>query len=280
MKIVRIFALAVLAAGILMALPASPASAAVNRSSIQAEWAHFNGSPNQRVTGTVYCPGGKRVVSAGFGNGQLVSLTPVTGYTGVTATAILDQGTSYLAVEAVCASSGGLSDAVTRTLSFPGQSGSTFRRGVVTCPAGTVAFGGGSYMETRTGAVSTASYAMVSNSPGAAGNTWTAAASTTNSTDRLVITTQCAALSGSFLTSVSVPVNPNSSGPGVYQDCPAGYTALTGGFYLSRPGGSEGTGIVTNSVWADRGSGITSWFTAGKSSAANNRITSLVRCTL
>jgi hypothetical protein len=278
MKVIRILGtLAALAAGILMALPTSPASAAPNRSSIHAVWDYFYGSPNQRVTGTVSCPSGERLVSGGFGNGQLVSLTPTNTFTGVTVTAILDQGIGYLAVEAVCSPASGFSDVITRVLAFPGQPGSNFRRGVVTCPAGMFAFGGGSYMETINGYRSTTAFAMVSNTPGVAGNTWTAAASTTVSTDRLVITTQCAPLPGSFLTSGKGPLT-NAGGPGVYKDCPSGYTALSGGVYLLDPYGNEAPGIVTNSVWADRGSGITSWFTSGKSSTPNNQVVSLVRC--
>jgi hypothetical protein len=161
-----------------------------------------------------------------------------------------------------------MSEVTSRTIQLPYGSG--FRRGVVYCPAGMHAFGGGGYMVKPfgIGGFSRDSYSMVSNTVTADGTGWTFAASTYSANDAPVITTQCAPLRGSYVSATGTPA-PHGYRVNVYGSCPPGYTALSGGVYLSTPDGSEvSNGFLDYSIPVSGNrwyvDGVADWYTANK----------------
>jgi hypothetical protein len=128
-----------------------------------------------------------------------------------------------------------ISEVTSRTIALPYASG--FRRGVVSCPSGMHAFGGGGYMIKPSGIISTDTYLMASNTVSADGTGWTFAATTT-AKESLVITTQCAPLRGSYVSQTSAQAT-GFQRANVYGTCLPGYTALSGGVYVSKADGSE-----------------------------------------
>jgi hypothetical protein len=277
MNVLRIAAAAALAAGIAaggLAMSAAPAWADVPATNpIQYVTQNFwGGSSAVTVTGTVSCPTGTRVVSSGASatGGQLTAIAPdINSFTSVTATG---RAPGYLQVTIGCETAAALSEVTTRTIQLPYGSG--FRRGVVYCPAGMRAFGGGGYMVKPFGGFSRDSVEMVSNTVSADGTGWTFAAQA-GSNDAPVITTQCAPLRGSYVSTTPVAA-PATQHVNTFGSCLPGYTALSGGIYLSRPDGTEEqNGIVDYSIYT---SGTNRWYVAGASFGNNDKLVTLEQC--
>ena len=145
-----------------------------------------------------------------------------------------------------------------QTIALPYATG--FRRGVVYCPSGMRAFGGGGYMMKPSNIISTDTYKMVSNTVSADGTGWTFAATTTAAKESLVVTTQCAPLRDSYVSQARTPA-PYFTHANVYASCRPGYTALSGGEYLSKSDGTEiQNGIIDYSVPASGNR----WYTDGE----------------
>jgi hypothetical protein len=246
MKILRIAVAAALAAATAvagLATFAAPASADVPASNtIQYVTQFFWGDVTTvATTGTVSCPSGTRVVSSGASvaggtrNGAgLVGIAPdINSFTSVTVTG---RTAGYMQVTVGCEPTAALSEVTTRTIQLPYGSG--FRRGVVYCPPGMRAFGGGGYMVRPFGILATGSYDMTSNTVSADGTGWTYAATAVDANTAPVITTQCAPLRGSYVSTTGTPATHYTSA-NVYGTCLPGYTALSGGVYLSKPDGNE-----------------------------------------
>jgi len=244
MRIPRIAVAAALAAGTVaggLASFAAPASADVPASNpIQYVTQNFPGGGSSFVvSGTVSCPSGTRLVYSGASaiGGQLTGIAPdINSFTSATATAYAPEG---LQVFIGCESTAALSEVTTQTTALPaGTTG--FRRGEVHCPAGMHAFGGGGYMVKPfgIGGFSRDSTEMVSNAVSADGTGWTFAAQQNNVKDFVVITTQCAPLRGSYVSQTGTPA-PHNQNVGVIGSCLPGYTALSGGAYLSQADGNE-----------------------------------------
>jgi len=279
MKILRIaVAAAALATGTVvggLASSAAPASADVPASNpIQYVTQYFwGGDGSTPVTGAAHCPSGNRVVSSGASapGGQLVGIAPDINYhNAATATARV---AGYMQVTVGCEPFAAISEATSRTIALPYGKG--FRRGVVYCPPGMHAFGGGGYMIEPSGIISTHSYQMVSNSVSADGTGWTFAA-TTIGKESLVVTTQCAPLTGSYVSQTGTPA-PYGSRANIYGSCLPGYTALSGGVYLSRPDGNEvQSGSVDYSIPASGNR----WYTDGVSieGPASDKLVALEQC--
>lgn len=274
MRIPLIAVAAALAAGTVLgglASSAAPASADVPASQpIQYVTQSFWGStPNVPVTGTVHCPSGSRVVSSGATapGGQLVGIAPDINYhDAATATARL-QG--YMRVTVGCEPFAAISEVTSRTIALPYASG--FRRGVVYCPSGMHAFGGGGYMMKPSGIIATDTYFMASNTVSADGTGWTFAAFT-SANESLVVTTQCAPLRGSYVSQTSAQLT-YSQRANVYGTCPPGYTALSGGVYVSKPDGNEassGSVDYSEAVSGNR------WYTSGISAESPTEVDKLV----
>lgn len=242
MKIVRIaIGVAALAAAVLTGVPASSASADVTAATpIQYITNYFwGGTTGVVTTGTVACPSGTRIVSSGASaggvGGELTAIEPdPNSFTSATATA---RAPGYLQITVGCEPTAALTEVTSRTVELPaGTTG--FHRAVAYCPAGMHAFGGGGFMAKPFGAFSRDSFYMVSNSITADGNGWTFAASSYHPLDHLVVTTQCAPFRGGYYVS-QTGVPSNFTRANVFGSCSPGYTALSGGFYLSRPDGNE-----------------------------------------
>ncbi len=247
---------AVVGAG--FASSAAPASADVPAGPIQYVTQSFwSGTASVPVTGTAHCPSGSRVVSSGASapGGQVVGIAPdINFHDAATATARL-QG--YMQVTVGCEPFSAISEVTSKTIALPYASG--FRRGVVYCPSGTRAFGGGGYIMKPSNILSTDTYKMVSNTVSADGTGWTFAATTT-AKESLVVTTQCAPLRDSYISQGRTPA-PYFINANVYAPCRPGYTALSGGEYLSKLDGNEvENGIIDYSVPASGNR----WYTDGE----------------
>jgi len=279
MRILRIIAAAALTAATAvagLATFAAPASADVPASNpIQYITDYFWGDTGTyAVMGTVSCPSGSRVVSSGAsaGGGQLTAIAPdINSFTSASATARV---AGYLQITVGCETTAQMSEVTTRTIQLPYGSG--FRRGVVYCPAGMHAFGGGGYMVKPfgIGGFSRDSVEMVSNAVTADGTGWTYAAYTSSSNDAPVITTQCAPLRGSYVSQTGTPA-PVVQHVNTYGPCPPGYTALSGGVYLSQANGNEEqNGFVDYSIPASGNR----WYVDGISFGNGDKLVALEQC--
>jgi hypothetical protein len=269
MRILRIAFAAALAAGTVvggLASSAAPASADVPASNpIQYVTQYFwGGVTTVATTGTVSCPSGTRVVSSGASvagdtvtGAGLVGIAPdINSFTSVTAVGRTD---GYMQVTVGCESTAAMSEVTTRTIQLPYGSG--FRRGVVYCPSGMRAFGGGGYMVRPFGILATNSHGMTSNVVSADGTGWTYAATAVDANAAPVITTQCAPLRGSYVSDANTSA-PSPSQMNVYGSCLPGYIALSGGVYLSKPDGNEVQfGAIDYSVPASGNR----WYVSGRS---------------
>ncbi len=228
------------------------------------------------LLGTVACPAGTFVVSAGADHGVLGSLSPIRdsrtspNLANNTAVLVTGQGTAdyaggpkYLNVTAGCAPAARLTGAVSRQVVLPPN---TFpaRHAIVTCPSGTRAFGGGAYALGPDNRYAPYGFMNI-NSVTSDGTGWefNSVMQGPATVDRLVVTTQCAALTGSYRSespSVDAPKPPTDFGtfPHTTATCFSGYTALSGGVIwgpnnsgtygtvrqvtmFNTPGGSAGT---------------------------------------
>jgi hypothetical protein len=152
---------------------------------------------------------------------------------------------------------------------------------VVYCPAGMHAFGGGGYMTNPSGHISTDAYYMTSNAVSADGTGWTFDAFTIAPKDSVVITTQCAPLRDSYVSQTGTPAPFNPSPPfqhaNVYGSCRPGYTALSGGVYLSKPDGNEvRDGLIDYSIPVSGNR----WYTDGVSwdTTGGDKLVALEQC--
>jgi hypothetical protein len=66
---------------------------------------------------------------------------------------------------------------------------------------------------------------------------------------------------------------------GGFADCPAGWTAISGGIYLSNADGSEAPGKSIWSIPSSRTGPNSSWFASGRAdSAVNTKTVTLAQC--
>jgi hypothetical protein len=259
-----------------LASSAAPAAADILASTpIKYVTQSFYGSTAGVVTiGGVSCPSGSRVVSSGASapGGVLIGISPdVNRHDSATASARL-QG--YLQVTVGCVPFAGTSDVVSKVIALPYKS--SLGRGVLYCPAGMHAFGGGGFMMNPSGHISTDAYEMTSNAVSADGTGWTFAASTVGPNDRVVINVQCAPLRGSYVSQTGTPA-PQFKLANVYGFCQPGYTALSGGVYLSKPDGNEvRSGYIDYSVPASGNR----WYTDGMSfeDPTGDKLVALEQC--
>ena len=96
-------------------------------------------------------------------------------------------------------------------------------------------------------------------------------AATTTANESLVITTQCAPLRGSYVSQTSAQTT-GFQRANVYGTCLPGYTALSGGVYMSKPDGSEASGSVD---YSEAASG-NRWYASGTSFASSTEVDKLV----
>ena len=279
MKILRPALAATLAAGAAIGAGlAAAAPASADAGAIQYVSKILSGTAGQKVLGTVDCPAGTFVVSAsasnvevhqggalppGFVGGPITSLAPlrnsrtspglanytavvVTGFFGTAAPGTL----SSVKVQAACAPAARLSNATSREITIAPTHFLGVNRGTVYCPAGMRAFGGGGHFLASDNHITKGSE-MYENSVTADGTGWTFRGVAFNGTDRLIVTTQCAPLVGSYVPAPSVPASPQAPGY-VVAACAIGYTVLSGGVTFAHQDHTEGTGGVSE-TWTSAG---------------------------
>jgi hypothetical protein len=266
MKLIRIVVMAAAAAAAsLLLVPASPASAHVpsNASQITPYSVYVYGTPGSRVWGKAQCPAGTSVVAAAIGLATAGSAVPTADFTAVEGVGLIKYAapSNYMIVTANCASNYLISGWTTATTEVPGSGWPALRRGVAWCPSGYFAFGGGGYFRNTQGGNSLNTVEMVSNAPSTSynGQGWTFGGATFIASDVLVIRTRCAPAQGTVV--VASHITASKAGGGVYAECGPSYFTISGGVYLSRPDGNEGTGNVLYSVWG----GSDHWFAYGYS---------------
>jgi hypothetical protein len=97
----------------------------------------------------------------------------------------------------------------------------------------------------------------------------------------MVINTRCAQMAGprrDLIVQAGAKSVPGNFAGG-YADCPAGWTAISGGVYLTNLNGSEAAGRTVWSVPATREGGISSWFAFGMAdSPVNTKTNTLAQC--
>lgn len=285
MNLVRIVLAAVVAAaGMLVAGQASaaPASSAAAAFQIQYIKRVFSGAPDTVVSGTALCPSGTRMVSSAAGNAGLAAITPLRDFSGAEAVGRLRSTASRAFLEIVVgclptAQVPGLSSSSWVSLTqdfFPDARGN--RRGVVTCPSGMRAFGGGGSLRTPEGALSTKGNAMYSNTVTADGTGWTMKVFSGSLSEKLVITTQCAPLGDAQVEQTSIPLPITAREEIVHVPCQPGYTMISGGVYLSKPDGTEQQGRILDSL-----PGAEGWVASGNSHGLRDtKLVALAQCFL
>jgi len=273
MRTLRIAVALALAAGAVaggLVASAAPASADVPASNpIQYVSEYFWSGGANTVVGTASCPSGSRVVSSGAtaAGGSLVGIAPdINSFTSATAAA--HSVAEYLVVTVGCMSTAALSEVTTRTIQLPYGKGA--RQGTVSCPAGMRAFGGGGYMVKPFARLATDSSGMTINTVTGSGASWTYEAYAADDNTAPVITTQCAPLRGSYVTTASAPATVGQR-VDLYGSCLPGYTALSGGMYLTVPGGA---GFIDYSMAVNGNS----WYVRGLPLQYNKRLIARVQC--
>lgn len=277
----------VAAAGMVVGSSASPAAAAISPVGLVTESRQFFAAPGRTaVEGSVTCPAGTVVVAAAAGGVILGTLRPVgnfssqgTGFS-VNATGQITASGDALTVTATCAPLSRLGNVTSRTKEVP-SGGRAFRRDFVQCPAGYYAFGGGGHYENSLHGNSPNGINMVANAPSADGTKWTFAGTNNVLSDTLVITTQCAQMASprrDRIVQAGAPSVPNNF-VGDFADCPVGWTAISGGVYLSNANGSEAPGRTAWSIPANRHGVLSSWYALGQAnSAVNTKTNTLAQC--
>jgi hypothetical protein len=97
-------------------------------------------------------------------------------------------------------------------------------------------------------------------------------------TNTLTVITQCAPRTGHDFVVQFGPVSTGSdSVTSAYADCPAGWTAVAGGFYVSNPNGSEASPAAV--IWSVPASHNerSSWFASGFA-PVNTKVVTLAQC--
>jgi hypothetical protein len=278
--VARIAVLAMVMAAAVVGGWSSPAVAAITPAGLDIESKNFFVQPGQTaIEGSVVCPSGTSVVAAAAGGVFLDTLRPVAG-TMVSATGRINATGDALTVTAVCVPVQrlGLVKSVTQEFASGGKA---FRHGFVQCPAGFYAFGGGGLYRNSLHGTSSNGHDMVSNAPSADGTKWVFAGTDNVLSDTMVITTQCAQMASPRRDFIAQSAARSVAGNfvGGFADCPAGWTAISGGVYLSNADGSEAPGRSIWSIPFSRTGANSSWFASGRAdSAVNTKTVTLAQC--
>ncbi len=277
-------AVAVLTAVMSVLAAAAPASAAdPNYQQAFANYQFGAGTDYTNVSGYVGCPAGTRVVTTGATSGDRDSMlsggsTTFDGTRGFHAAWGHDNRT--LQLRATCVASSRLAGSFPTTLTVRDhRTGWRSYVKSVTCPAGTVAYGGGG--NELTGGVPTGRLYTFGSMP--SGNGWTYAATGTLGTSQLAVGAHCVprAKLGNIVTVSNTATRPDVTGrPQILASarCPSGYFAFAGGAWYHPVGSTtpEWRGYLTTSDIAadERG-----WFAVGTTWYPGTQLTSVVRCT-
>jgi hypothetical protein len=149
-------------------------------------------------------------------------------------------------------------------------SGSVVRKGIVTCPAGMYAVGGGGMVLNSRGTIA-AGVPMVANTPSADGRSWLVTVMDAVPGDTLHVIMQCAPNDRSTLSETSFA--PNSSLSDVVT-CGITGRSLGAGLSLVAPDGSDAQGALTLLSQI----GTNGWFVNSTSTTPNARLVVRNRC--
>jgi hypothetical protein len=148
--------------------------------------------------------------------------------------------------------------------SFPND-GNDIRTGIITCPAGLRAMGGGGSFVDLNGRAATP-LTFVQDAPTWQGTGWAVSGRPSRTSDVLVMTIRCAPLPGSFVQVQNITF-PNTQNRSLLALCPTSALVVGGGAYVQRPGdGREGEGTITSSVASPNNNG---WSVTGRPVAAS-----------
>ena len=276
-RVVALVLATMAAAGILVASPAPPASAALNPLSISYRTVLATGGAdvNRLVPSNAPCPAGMKVVSVGATTSAgIVGAFPDATLAGATAVGRNTGGSQLTFAVAGCAPASQLTDLRPFTRSFPND-GRDIRTGIIRCPAGLRALnGGGSFVDANGQAATPLTF--VQDAPTWQGDGWAVSGRPNRTSDVLVMTVQCAPLRGSFVQVTSITF-PNTQFRSVLALCPSSAVAVSGGAYVQRPGdGGEGEGTITSSSASPNNNG---WNVTGRPVAADGtRLVSFAVC--
>lgn len=179
-------------------------------------------------------------------------------------------------MKALCLPSNQLGPTLPRTQSFA-SSGARFRRHTVRCPANMYAFRGAGRFTDSSGFTVERGDFMSTNAPTADGTGWTFGGVDTVVGDRVEVTALCATKTGRDRVAESrVPAAPRQTVPAV-AECPAGWTAISGGVSVLNAGGLEIEGRTFSSIPTER-DGIKGWAVSAQPIGANNTVVARAQC--
>jgi hypothetical protein len=276
--------LGVAAAAILFASPTTPAAAAVNPQGYFVKHETKQGVPGQIVTASVTCPLGMTVVALGGGSSgtiraQWASAVAAPYPNTANVMAQIAPGGTFVQASAGCLAASALGTGTTIVSGEFASRGDSLRTGTVRCPAGMYGFGGGGFFLTSAGQLSTNPVGMSANTPTPPGDGWFFASTNPVASDRLIVTTRCAPKTGRDRI-VRSEGSAQDPAPGLYANCPAGFTALSGGVALRRPELTPAPGTIAFTVPAEftGGTGFRRWFASAQSGVVGSRVVVTAQC--
>ncbi|MBO3751769.1 hypothetical protein J5X84_37340 [Streptosporangiaceae bacterium NEAU-GS5] len=231
---------------------------------------------NVPVVGSVDCPSGYRMVGSAADQALLTAIAPNATFTGAIVSGFARDlpPNNFITMTVICAPQSRFTDVVVVQAADHRFRPGDFAHSLAKCPAGYYAFGGGGYFRKGTGPFRGSTADNVSNAPSADGTKWTFAGTMPSDTDTMMIITQCAPKTGKdFLVQFgNVSTSPTTK-VGSFVNCPSGYTAIAGGYYISNPDGSEarpGTIQVSKPL-------LNGWAVSGLA-PANTKMVALAQC--
>jgi len=268
MKLQRIAAVMVVAAGTLFVGSTAPAAAAIDGNLFDFVSKTVSGSFGQHLSVTVMCRNaGWKVVAIGATGATLTSMRPTPAFDGAIVTALVSVGPSVTATIG-CVEPAEVANALHIEVRIRDHA-SGFRDAVERCPAGMIGFGGGG------GFSGGDSNYLSADLVTADGRGWEFGGNVVNSGESTQLDLFCAPDDGStFIVSGGV------ASTGFFQtvraQCPAGYWAFAGGAYAANPDGSpNGNGFFTESQLVN---GTTAWEVTG-AAPAGGKLVAVTRCT-
>ncbi|MFC5834788.1 hypothetical protein [Nonomuraea insulae] len=253
-KFTRIGTLMLVAvAGLVLAAPMPPASAAISPAGIEYDIDFRQATPGQpRIEAFPPCGATQVTVGSGVaGNGVTISeLAPSIGIdTFFSALGHVGFPNATLQAVVACLPQAQLGSTTRVTTQFPPTS-AVLHKGTVTCPAGFYSFGGGGYFVDAGGFRTSNTDFMTVNAPTPDGRGWAYAARNNSVTDRLVVTARCAQSASPRRDMLVQASTPSVNGQLVTANaiCPSGWTAISGGIALIKADGTPSLGFADISM--------------------------------
>jgi hypothetical protein len=275
-------------AGVLFGLPPSVASAAPVASSTVVVSHEFDSDASDHLGGTVLCPAGYRMVGSGVATGEIgfsavTAMAPTGDFSGatfVTNRISLPRDTRRTATLYVrCAPAEQFADVIVVQTNDHRVTAGVFSEGISRCPAGYFGFGGGGYYLSFSTGLMGAAASNSTNAPSADGSAWTYAGVAPQGASVQVTIIQCAPRTGrDFLVQFGNESHSRFRATTSSVSCPSGYTAISGGFYVSNSDGSVSSN-ADEAVSAESTNTPGSWFATGLA-PIGTKVVALAQCLL